>query len=76
MLKFTINPVAAAGTATAGIFDPQTPAVFVNFPRKLMEDLSSKMPTWMSRDGSERINGDRINGLFHLLINGVFLGVK
>ena len=21
-----------------------------------------------------RINGDRINGLFHLLINGVFLG--
>ena len=26
--------------------------------------------TWMSRDGS-----DRINGLFHLLINGVIVGV-
>ena len=25
----------------------------------------------MSRKGSDRINGDRINGLFHLLINGV-----
>ena len=25
---------------------------------------------WMSRTGSDRINGDRINGLFHLLING------
>ena len=22
--------------------------------------------TWMSRDGSDRINGERINGLFHL----------
>ena len=34
-------------------------------------------PAWMSRDGSERINGERINGLvhlLHLLINGVFLG--
>ena len=30
----------------------------------------------MSRKGSDRINGDRINGLFHLLIHGVFLGVK
>ena len=29
----------------------------------------------MSRDGSERINGDWSNGLFHLLINGV-LGLK
>ena len=28
----------------------------------------------MSQD--VRINGDRINGLFHPLINGVFLGVK
>ena len=26
---------------------------------------------WMSRDGSDRINGDRINGLFQLLINVV-----
>ena len=25
---------------------------------------------WMSRPGFVRINGDRINGLFHLLING------
>ena len=25
-------------------------------------------------DGSERINGERINGLFHLLINGVYWG--
>ena len=31
---------------------------------------------WMSRTGSDRINGDRINGLFHLLIHGVFLGVE
>ena len=30
--------------------------------------------TWMSRTGSERINGDRINGLFHLIINGVYWG--
>ena len=30
--------------------------------------------TWMSRDRSDRINGDRINGLFHLLINGVYWG--
>ena len=29
-------------------------------------------PSRMSRTGSERINGDRINGLFHLLINGVY----
>ena len=29
----------------------------------------------MSRDGSERINGERINGWFHLLIHGVFLVV-
>ena len=29
-------------------------------------------PTWMSRTGSDRINGDRINGLFHLLINGIY----
>ena len=29
----------------------------------------------MSRTGSGWINGDRINGLFHLLINGIFLGV-
>ena len=28
----------------------------------------------MFRKGSERINGDRINGLFHLLINGVYWG--
>ena len=27
---------------------------------------------WMSRDESDRINGDRINGLFQLLINGVY----
>ena len=27
---------------------------------------------WMSWDGSDRINGDRINGLFQLLINGVY----
>ncbi len=26
--------------------------------------------------GSDRINGDRINGLCHLLIDGVFVGVK
>ena len=26
--------------------------------------------------GSERIDGDRINGLFHLLINGVWIGVN
>ena len=29
-------------------------------------------PSWMSRDGSDRINGDRINALFHLLIHRVF----
>ena len=29
-------------------------------------------PPGISRDGSGWINGDRINGLFHLLINGVF----
>ena len=29
----------------------------------------------MSRDGFVRIKGDRINGLFHLLINGVYFGV-
>ena len=28
----------------------------------------------MSRDGSGWINGERINGLFHLLINGVYPG--
>ena len=32
--------------------------------------------TWMSRTGSDRINGDRISGLFHPLINGFFVGVK
>ena len=33
--------------------------------------LSARCFTWMSRDvGSGWINGDRINGLFHLLING------
>ena len=32
-------------------------------------------PGRKSREGSGWINGDRINGLFHLLINGVFLGV-
>ena len=26
-------------------------------------------------DGSDRINGDPINGLFHLLINVFFVGV-
>ena len=31
---------------------------------------------WMSRDGSDRINGDRINGLFQLLINGELIGMK
>ena len=30
--------------------------------------------TTVQVDGSERINGDRINGLFHLLINGVYSG--
>ena len=30
--------------------------------------------TEMSRTGSDRINGERINGLFHLLINGVYGG--
>ena len=29
------------------------------------------LPTWMSWDGSYKINGDRINGLFHLLIIGI-----
>ena len=32
--------------------------------------------TYLDVPGQEvRINGERINGLFHLLINGVFLGV-
>ncbi len=34
-------------------------------------DARRSQATWMYRDGSERINGDRINGLFHLLINGI-----
>ena len=29
---------------------------------------------WMSHEGSAGINGDRINGLFNLLINGVCWG--
>ena len=29
----------------------------------------------MSRTGSDRINGDRINGLFHLLIHGCYFVV-
>ena len=28
---------------------------------------------WMSRDGSGWINGDRIHGLFHLLISGIYI---
>ena len=34
----------------------------------------SHPPTWVSRDGFARINGDRINGLFYLLLNRVYWG--
>ena len=43
-------------------------------PTKPQEKLVGKKTTWMSREGSGWINGDRINGLFHLLINGGILG--
>ena len=40
-------------------------------------DSTQSVLAWMSRDGSERINGDRINVLFHLLINwGIPWGEK
>ena len=39
-------------------------------PFSLIEPV---MVTWMSR-WNGWINGDRINGLFHLLINGVYMG--
>ena len=36
----------------------------------ILDSILGLSLAWMSRDGS-----DRINGLFHLLINGVYIGV-
>ena len=48
------------GDQPAGIGLYKLPRILPSHKKK---HLTGTAPTWMSRTGSERINGDRINGL-------------